>query len=76
MAVDVRAVLDIANATDAYLKLDDKEMRYVGRTYLGLGGGKQMVVISESGLYKLIMRSNKPQAKPFQPDNLTSAHSK
>lgn len=25
-----------------------------------------LTVISESGLYKLIMRSDKPQAKPFQ----------
>lgn len=26
----------------------------------------QITIISESGLYKLVMRSDKPQAKPFQ----------
>jgi len=34
---------------------------------VGTGGGNPNVtIISESGLYKLILRSNKPQAKPFQ----------
>lgn len=31
-----------------------------------LGGRQQMAIISEAGLYKLIMRSRKENAKPFQ----------
>ncbi|MBS1026775.1 BRO-N domain-containing protein [Gluconobacter albidus] len=32
----------------------------------GRGGAMQMLLVSESGLYKLIMRSDKPNARPFQ----------
>ncbi len=28
--------------------------------------GVDLTLLSESGLYKLIMRSDKPQARPFQ----------
>lgn len=38
----------------------------VNRSHLGLGKGKEAVLLSESGLNKLIMRSDKPEAKPFQ----------
>lgn len=31
-----------------------------------LGGNQQMTTVSEAGLYKLIMRSRKENAKPFQ----------
>ena len=31
-----------------------------------LGGAQEMAVISESGLYAVILRSDKPQAKPFR----------
>ena len=30
------------------------------------GGPQVMVIISESGLYTLTIRSNKPQARPFR----------
>ncbi len=33
---------------------------------LFIGQANRITVISESGLYKLVMRSDKPQAKPFQ----------
>ncbi len=36
------------------------------RTQLGLAAGRPLVMLSESGLYKLVMRSDKPQAKRFQ----------
>jgi len=32
----------------------------------GKVGGRPNAIISESGLYKLVMRSDKPAAKPFQ----------
>ncbi|MQW33547.1 BRO-N domain-containing protein [Sinorhizobium meliloti] len=50
----------------AYAMLSPEEQTKVDRTYLGLRPGKQMVVVSESGLYKLVMRSDKPEAKDFQ----------
>ena len=31
-----------------------------------LGGGQEMTVINESGLYNVILRSDKPEAKPFR----------
>ncbi len=61
---DVRAVLD--KARGGKLPLDADETR----TVLELNGttlkGHGLQLVSESGLYKLIMRSDKPQAKPFQ----------
>ena len=34
--------------------------------YFSLGGEQEMQVVNESGLYYMIMRSNKPNAKAFQ----------
>ena len=31
-----------------------------------LGGSQMMSIISESGLYNVILRSDKPEAKPFR----------
>ncbi len=31
-----------------------------------LGGPQRVSIVSESGLYKLVLRSDKPEAKPFQ----------
>jgi hypothetical protein len=31
-----------------------------------LGGAQNMTIINESGLYSVILRSDKPQAKPFR----------
>lgn len=49
-----------------YHKLDAAEIRKVHRMDLGMPAGQRVNVISESGLYKLIMRSDKPQAREFQ----------
>lgn len=54
------------NASNHYRKLDDVEKRYIDRIIVGLAPGKPMIIVSESGLYKLIMRSDKPQARAFQ----------
>lgn len=64
VASDCCKVLGIAQPTFAYRRLGDDEQRMVARSTLGLAKGAQMYVISESGLYKLIMRSDKPQARP------------
>lgn len=45
--------------------LDDDEVKTITAKE-GRRGNPRQTVISESGLYKLIMRSDKPEAKPFQ----------
>lgn len=49
-----------------YTRLAPDEMTKVNRYHFGDGPGKPITLISESGLYKLIMRSVKPQARAFQ----------
>lgn len=64
VAKDVCDVLDISNSRDAVSALDDDE-----KADVGISDGSQirhMNAISESGLYTLIMRSNKPEAKRFR----------
>ncbi len=65
VAKDVCDVLEYANSRKALSDhLDDDEK---GVTDCDTPGGKQqMAVINESGLYTLILRSNKPAAKPFR----------
>ena len=64
VAKDVCKVLQIRNSRDACSILDEDE-KGVGKVYT-LGGAQKMSVISESGLYALIVRSNKPNAKKFR----------
>lgn len=61
MVTDVRRILEHTNSTIA-LKPIDK----IDKAKLFLGACAPANIISESGLYKLIMRSNKPEAKEFQ----------
>lgn len=49
-----------------YDALEPDEIRKLPRKQLGERGGKPMVVLAESGLYALINRSDKPEAKVFQ----------
>lgn len=42
------------------------EKRKVKRAHLGMKPGRDAVLLSESGLYKLVMRSDKPEARKFQ----------
>jgi prophage antirepressor-like protein len=72
---DVCDVLHLTNArVVAENQLDEDE---VSKTYVGVATGtkadgspalqqKEVHIISESGLYSLIMRSNKPEAKAFK----------
>ena len=59
--VDVCSTLDIKNPSDAIKQIDEDE-----RARLNLGRQGEAWAINESGLYRLIMRSDKPNAKPFQ----------
>jgi prophage antirepressor-like protein len=49
-----------------YEILDATEALKAHPSKYGLGKGRSAMLVSESGLYKLVMRSDKPQAKDFQ----------
>lgn len=60
VAKDVCDILDVANVTQAVSKLDSDE-----RSMFNIGRQGEVNIINEPGLYKLILRSDKPEAKPF-----------
>lgn len=62
---DVCKVLAINHIKDTVKRLDEDE---VGLTEVidRLGRKQQTYIINESGLYAVILRSDKPQAKPFR----------
>ena len=62
---DVCEVLEISNSRDAASRLDDDEKDGVGITDT-MGRQQTATVINEPGLYSLILRSNKPEAKAFK----------
>lgn len=63
IAADVTAALGYPSAKDAVARLDDDEKgAALTRT---LGGYQRMVTINESGLYALVLRSRKPEARKF-----------
>lgn len=64
VAKDVCDVLGITKQRDAYSRLDEDERGSV--LVDTLGGQQNMNAINESGLYSLILRSRKPQAKAFK----------
>jgi len=64
VAKDVCDVLELSNSRKTVQMLDEDE-KGVTKAYT-LGGIQELTIISESGLYTLIIRSNKPQAKPFR----------
>lgn len=66
MGNDVCDILSITHVGNAYKRLDETEISKVRRTDIGMRQGKPAVVVTESGLYKLVLRSDKPQAKEFQ----------
>ena len=59
--VDICKALEIKNATDVVKRLDEDE-----RTRLNLGRQGETNFITESGLYAVILRSDKPNAKKFR----------
>lgn len=62
VAADVADVLALGNAHSSLALLDDDE-----RTLHTVEGGhRSMIVVSEPGLYSLILRSRKPEAKAFK----------
>jgi len=63
VAKDVCDVLELSNTTEALKALDDDEKSTLRITE---GGGPARNTISESGLYSLIFRSRKPEARRFR----------
>lgn len=69
VAVDVCKALDLTNATKAVQQLDEDEFSDLTFSYTGKSGRQltnRVNIISESGLYALIIRSNKPAAREFR----------
>ena len=61
---DVCKVLELSSPHKVAERLDGDEK---GRNQIPtLGGVQEMTVVNESGLYAVILRSDKPQAKPFR----------
>ncbi len=64
VAKDVCDILSLGNVTEALRGLDEDELTSV---ILKSGGqSREMKVINEAGLYSLILRSRKPDAKRFK----------
>lgn len=61
---DVCRVLEIKNVSDCKSRLNAKGIVLTDTPTNG--GNQQLVYINEQNLYKVIMRSDKPQAEPFQ----------
>jgi anti-repressor protein len=60
---DVCRVLDL-RTQDVKKRLDEKGVDSINT--LTKGGEQQMLFVNEKNLYRVIMRSDKPQAEPFQ----------
>nr|WP_321443134.1 BRO family protein [uncultured Cohaesibacter sp.] len=63
VAKDICDALGLNHTATALKKLDDFEKRVSGTHF---GRGRRPIIVNESGLYKLIMRSDKPEAQSFQ----------
>ncbi len=65
VAADVCAVLGLNHVNKATQGLDGDERNTVPYTDSS-GRSQQMVIVSEPGLYTLLVRSRRPEAKPFR----------
>jgi len=66
LGTNVCRVLGIASTGNAYRRLEADELSYIRRVAVGLMPGRDLALITESGLYKRVMRSDKKVAKDFQ----------
>lgn len=64
IANDLCAVLEIRNPRDTVAALDDDEKGVASTDTLG--GAQQMTYVTEAGMYSLVLRSRKPEAKAFK----------
>jgi prophage antirepressor-like protein len=64
VAKDICKILGLEDTHKAVQRLEEDEK---GRNIIPtLGGDQEMLVINEPGLYSLMLRSNKPEAKQFK----------
>ena len=61
---DVCNILGVVNDRNVAARLDEDEKDVCQMDTLG--GTQNVTVVSESGLYHVILRSDKPEAKPFR----------
>ena len=61
---DICEVLGISKYRDTAARLEDDEREPIRVDTLG--GAQEMLCVNESGLYNVILRSDKPEAKPFR----------
>jgi prophage antirepressor-like protein len=64
VAKDVCSILGLSNPSQALRALDADEKGVTSTDTLG--GAQEVLTVSESGLYALVMRSRKPEAKAFR----------
>lgn len=64
IANDLCSVLEITNPRQTLSYLDDDEKGVT--TNDTLGGAQQMAYVTEAGMYSLVLRSRKPEAKQFK----------
>lgn len=62
---DCMSILDLGNPTETVKMFDDDEFSTT-EVIDSIGRRQQAYIISEPGLYRLVMRSRKPEAKEFQ----------
>lgn len=61
---DICGVLEIANAGNVAARLDEADVR---QTDISSGGQRRSVtIVSESGMYEVVIRSDKPEARRFR----------
>lgn len=76
LAKDVCDILELDNVTNALRNLDEDEKSNLTNCNVGgiatipgldtTNGGRAPLIVSEAGLYSLILRSRKPEAKQFK----------
>lgn len=64
VAKDVCGILGLTNMYSSLAALDEDEKAL--HTMEGSSGTREMVIVSEPGIYSLILRSRKPEAKAFK----------
>jgi prophage antirepressor-like protein len=63
VAKDLCDVLEIKNSRQTLSYLDDDEKGVI--TNDTLGGAQEMSIVNEPGMYSLVLKSRKPEAKSF-----------
>lgn len=66
VAKDICGVLGLGNTSQALSYLDDDEQTVITDDSLTSSRNPNVSIINESGLYSLILRSRKPEAKQFR----------